>query len=402
MLTIYTRVSSAPSTFISSRPMPRLYTVFAVFPIVAVLAGCGGDEFSSASSNVPAAPAGPASGADGANPSQQPGSAANAGNPAQPAPEPGKWKSARAGDMLDVTLGELRPTQGAIGYDQIYYKLGRYERQPDKKFDDFCADEGLGGIATNGYAAQSTLRDPASYQCAASADSRERSVLNPVVVGPNGDTLYVTDGHHGLSTYYETPDGGAPLHVHVVVKDNLSAYSGNAFWQQMQDRCYLRLKDGDGQPITPDRLPTGLGLKLGLRNDPYRSLVYFTRDIGYAKPASATDYLEFYWADWLRTQPEKFSLAGYDVTRAGSTDPNPATADTGYLNAVWNAAARMVASTDPVIDGKTGADLGRADQLNGGKKYNKGEFDKLRQPITADKPGKIAYALDYKARHELR
>ena len=61
------------------------------------------------------------------------------------------------GDLIDVTLGDLHPTQGAIGYDQIYYKLGRYELQPDKKFDDFCADEGLGGVASSGYT-RSTLR----------------------------------------------------------------------------------------------------------------------------------------------------------------------------------------------------------------------------------------------------
>ena len=109
-----------------------------------------------------------------------------------------------------------------------------------------------------------------------------------------------------------------------------------------------------------------------MTNDRYRSLVYFTRDIGYSKPAQATDYLEFYWADWLRAQPGTFALAGYDLTRAGTTDPDPAKADTGYLNAVWNASTRMVAATDPVIDGKTGADLGRADAINGGKKYNKG------------------------------
>lgn len=54
-----------------------------------------------------------------------------------------------------------------------------------------------------------------------------------------------------------------------------------------------------------------------------------------------------------------------------------------------------------MIDGKTGADLGRVDAINGGKKYSKGEFDKLRQPITADEPGKIAYALDDKTRHAL-
>ena len=68
---------------------------------------------------------------------------------------------------------------------------------------------------------------------------------------------------------------------------------------------------------------------------------------------------------------------------------------------VWNASTRMVAAMGLVTDGKTGADLGRADAINGGKKYTNGEFDKLRQPITADQPGKIAYAPDYKARHAL-
>ncbi|KWF24707.1 ParB/Srx family N-terminal domain-containing protein [Burkholderia pseudomultivorans] len=370
--------------------MPRLPIRFAAaasLSTVLALAACGGDDVASVTH------------ADAQTP---PAGDTSTTTPPAVTPQPGKWQTARAGDLLDVTLGDLHPTQGAIGYDQIYYKLGRYELQPDKKFDDFCADEGLGGVASSGYTAQSTLRDTASYACTTTdANARERSVLNPVVIGPNGDTLYLTDGHHGLSTYYETPDGGPALHVHVVVKDNLSAYSGDAFWQQMQSRGYLRLKDGDGQPITTAQLPTGLGLKLGMTNDRYRSLVYFTRDIGYSKPAQATDYLEFYWADWLRAQPGTFALAGYDLTRIGTTDPDPAKADTGYANAVWNASMLMVAATDPVIDGKTGADLGRADAINGGKKYGKGEFDKLRQPITADKPGKLAYALDYKARHAL-
>ncbi|MEK6353083.1 MAG: ParB/Srx family N-terminal domain-containing protein [Burkholderia cenocepacia] len=372
--------------------MPRLPIRFALaasLSTVVALAACGGDDVTAVARTDAQPPSGGTT-----TPAPTP--------PATTAPQPGKWKAARAGDLIDVTLGDLHPTQGAIGYDQIYYKLGRYELQPDKKFDDFCADEGLGGVASSGYTARSSLREPASYTCTTTdANARDRSVLNPVVIGPNGDALYLTDGHHGLSTYYETPDGGPSLHAHVVVKDNLSDYSGDAFWQQMQSRGYLRLKNGEGQPITTAQLPSGLGLKLGMTNDRYRSLVYFTRDIGYGKPAQATDYLEFYWADWLRAQPGTFALANYDLTRGGTTDPDPAKADTGYLNAVWNASTRMVAATDPVIDGKTGADLGRADTINGGKKYSKGEFDKLRQPITADKPGKIAYALDYKTRHAL-
>ncbi|MCM2549848.1 ParB/Srx family N-terminal domain-containing protein [Burkholderia glumae] len=314
-------------------------------------------------------------------------------------PLPGKWAAAAAGQMLDVALGDLHPTQAALGYDQIYYKLGRYERDPLRKFDDFCADEGLGGLRKNGASPRSTLTNAASYACT-TTDPRQRdtSVLNPVVVGPNGDTLYLTDGHHGLSTYYEVPGGGPTLHVHVLVKDNLSGYSGSAFWAQMQRRGYTRLKDANGAAITPAQLPTGLGLELGMQDDVYRSLVYFTRGIGYRKPTSPTDFLEFYWADWLRA---RFPLSGYTLAKLGATAPDPATADTGYLNAIWNASRRMVGAADPVIDGKTGADLGRLARVNAGRQYTTGAFGELSAPLTAAKPGKLAYALAYKARHGL-
>ncbi len=327
-----------------------------------------------------------------------------ASTPAQtepvPSTQPGKWATAATGDMLDVALGDLHPTQAALGYDQIYYKLGRYELDPTKKFDDFCADEGLGGLTKDSSSSALTLTDAASYGCTTTDTSqRDTSMLNPVVVGPNGDTLYLTDGHHGLSTYYEVPDGGPTLHVHVLVKDNLSRYTGSAFWAEMQSRGYTRLKDANGAAITPAQLPIGLGLKLGMQDDVYRSLVYFTRDVGYSKPTPSTDFLEFYWADWLRAT---FPLSGYTLTKLGTTDPDPATADTGYLNATWNASLWMVASTDPVIDGKTGADLGRLAQINAGKKYTKGTFGDLIAPITASKPGKLAYAIDYKTRHGLQ
>ncbi|WP_322874030.1 ParB-like protein, partial [Acinetobacter baumannii] len=55
------------------------------------------------------------------------------------------------------------------------------------------------------------------------------------------------------------------------------------------------------------QLPKNLGLKSatnpdGMQNNPYRSLVYFTRDIGYSKVANATDYTEFLWEDWFNKQ----------------------------------------------------------------------------------------------------
>ncbi len=103
------------------------FALAASFSSLLALAACGGDG-TAATPSLAAAPA---------------PSSSTSTTPATPAPTPGKWQSASAGQMLDVALGELHPTQAALGYDQIYYKLGRYELDPTKKFDDFCADEGL-------------------------------------------------------------------------------------------------------------------------------------------------------------------------------------------------------------------------------------------------------------------
>ncbi|MGC3964777.1 MAG: ParB/Srx family N-terminal domain-containing protein [Rhodocyclaceae bacterium] len=281
---------------------------------------------------------------------------------------------------------------------RFYYKLGRYEVDVAKKFDDFCADEGMTGVTT--WSATSTIKDSTSFVCTVTDTKlRDTSVLGTVVVGPNGDSLYLTDGHHGLLTYYEVPDGGPDLVVHVLVRNNLSAYSGTAFWTQMQNNNYLWLKNGSDQTITTAQLPTGLGFKNGMTNDVFRSLVYFTRDVGYSKPASSPDYLEFYWAEWLRSNAS-FNLASYDLTKlnTGITDPST---DTGYLGAVWNALTLMSNATDPIIAGKTGTDLGKLSPINGGKAYNKGTFGDLLKTMSDTKPGKIAYTLNYKSAHGL-
>jgi hypothetical protein len=360
------------------------------------LAACGGDGTSAASN---AAAANTASAPVTAS-SPVTASAPDAASTPAVTTQPGKWASATAGAMLDVTLADLHPTQAALGYDQIYYKLGRYEVDATKKFDDYCADEGLGGLVSGSSTSTSKLTDSATYACTTTDTAkRDTTVLNPVVIGPNGDSLYLTDGHHGLSTYYETPDGGPTLHAHVIVKDNLSAYAGDAFWAEMQTRGYTRLKDASGAAILPAQLPSALGLTHGMQDDKYRSLVYFTRDIGYSKPTPSTDFLEFFWADWLRAG---FPLNGYTLSTLGTVDPDPSTAGTGYLNAVWNASTKMVAAADPIIDGKTGAQLGKLATINNGKAYNKGEFGDLSQPMSAKKPGKIAYMLNYKTVHGIK
>jgi len=85
--------------------------------------------------------------------------------PVQPDPGPARnpaYLDAKAGDIIQVKIKELHPTQAAIGYDQVYYKLGRWQgdfdrgtwksdpesqldylnRTVGKKFDDYCEDMG--------------------------------------------------------------------------------------------------------------------------------------------------------------------------------------------------------------------------------------------------------------------
>lgn len=375
------------------------------------LAACGGDGKTPATNAAAAADAASAPvTASSADTASAPASASAPESASAPvsasdtpvATQPGLWATAKAGDILDVTLADLHPTQAALGYDQIYYKLGRYEADYTKKFDDFCADEGMNGLKKNTASATSKLTDATTYTCKVTdTTQRDTSALNPVVIGPNGDTLYLTDGHHGSSTYYQVPDGGPTLHVHVIVKDNLSATTGSTFWAEMESHGYTRLKDANGQTITASQLPAALGLSNGMQNDVYRSLVYFTRDIGYSKPTPSTDFLEFYWADWLRTA---FPLTSYDLTQLGTATTNPASDGTGYFNAVWNASTAMVATTDGQVGGVTSAALGKKAQINDGLAWNDSasEFYSLMQPITASKPGKLAYMLDYKSKHNIQ
>lgn len=300
------------------------------------------------------------------------------------------YSYAQAGDLLQAPLKDFHPTQPAIGYDQIYYKLGRYTMGKDsvnKKFDDYCEDMGQKETAKNGVTGSSRLDDASSFTCK-NALGNDLSTMKSAVIGPQGK-LYLTDGHHSFTSYWETADGGQNMKVWVRVLANFSnAKSSTEFWDKMKASKYVWLKDGSNNnaAITTDQLPAKLGLANGLHNDPYRSLIYFTRDIGYSQPAGATEFLEFYWGDWMRTQ-------------AGITLPTGNELST-YLAAVQTAATAMVAipAGNEVSGGKLTADLGKLPAFGdtNGDSTDDGEFAKLSKPYSDSKPGKLSYALQYR------
>lgn len=321
------------------------------------------------------------------------GGAAVAGGTAQAAGSAGSAATtgAQPGDLLDVTLDRLHPTQPVIGYDEVYYKLARYTSGKDaangdlnKRFDDWCEANGQGEAATARPDAR--LDDPAGFTCTVPLGQETPAsvaAMKTAVVGPGG-TLYLTDGHHTFTEFVEAPDGGLDTRVRVRITDNYSALSTTAFWQRMQSEKKVWLRDENDRPITVDQLPDRLGLA-HFHDDPYRSLIYFTRDIGYSTPDDAAEFLEFSWGSWLRGS---LDLSAHDLTDQA-----------GYLGLVEQASRAMTAlnDTDQVAYGHTAADLGKLAQWNAGKKATGGEFAKLSKPLSDAKPGKIAYALDFRA-----
>ncbi len=300
---------------------------------------------------------------------------------------------AQPGDLIDVTLGELHPTQAVLGFDQIFYKLGRYGSDRDeaaggvnKRFDEWCETNGQGEAASARPGAR--LDDPSSFTCTVPLGKETPETIAPMktaVVGPGGK-LYLTDGHHTLTSFLEGPDGSPATRIRLRVTDNFSALSPSAFWQRMTAEKKVWLRDENNRPLTVNQLPDRLGIT-HFRDDPYRSLVYFTRDIGYEVPDGATEFLEFSWGSWLRGEHD---TGAYDLTAPGP-----------YLDLVKRASKSMAAlAPDAVVDdGRTAAQLGRIDAWNGGKKETGGEFAKLGfRPLSDPKPGKLAEALDYKAR----
>lgn len=303
------------------------------------------------------------------------GSAAGIGN-----------QCANVGDLLDVRIGDVRATQPSLGYDEVYYKLGRYTQGKDeinKKFDDWC--EANGQVEAASATPQSRLDDPASFTCAVPVGQETADSIEPmktVVIGPGG-TLYLTDGHHTLTSFYETPDGGPNMHVRLRVLGNLSGLSYPDFWAEMRKNKWVWTQDVDGNEVAVDQLPSGVGLR-NFADDRYRSLMYFARDIGFT--AGTIPFQEFYWGAWLRDD------AGVDLSKWNANDP------ASYLATVDAVARAQVAlPKDAVVNnGRTAAELGALAAWNDGKARDKGEFGKLSKPYSDDKPGKIAYSMQYK------
>ncbi|MYZ42329.1 ParB/Srx family N-terminal domain-containing protein [Schauerella aestuarii] len=392
------------------RIAPLAKCLFAAL-LCAALAACGGDDDDDPvvvpppvvtpldptpgpSPELPADPVSPFPPAETPEPLPEPED--EAPTPTEPEPSSPYLDSA-VGDVIKIALGQLRPTQAAVGYDQIYYHLAR--KQPDmarftpspagylgddeldnysrylyrserKRADDYCADNGQTGLDDASYQPHTVrLIDANTFRCLTdppTAGSANAQALKTVVVGPGG-VLYLTDGHHTFTVLNELADGGALLPVWVRVAANYSdAESMPVFWSRMRGAGFVWLRDAADRVIEPSALPPRVALA-NFQDDAYRSLVYLTRGLGYSNN-DVSEFAEFSWGSWLRRQGfdlTQYDLASLDRSRITVTNGVVAArsgdATSSYVAAVRDAALRMVATRpdEPIAPERSAEDLGR-------------------------------------------
>ena len=277
--------------------------------------------------------------------------------------------TARPGDIINAKLKDLHPTQASVGFDQVLYKLGRFQADKEKLFDEICEVNGQEGVAR--FSSTSRVTDPSSFQCEEAVGS-EPSDMKTVVIGPDKQ-LYLTDGHHTFNVFWHMPDGGADYTVNVVVTDDYSNLSMDAFWKTMENSNNTWLFDEHYAAMPQEALPASLGLQ-NFRNNLYRSLAYFSREIAWDKPKPAINFVEFYWGKAVHNA---IDLYQYDLS---SQD--------GYKKAVKDFAHAVLA-----VKGNNVGGIGKTAQQMG--QYN--AFDEEAFNELFEKNEKIDYLLRYKA-----
>lgn len=165
------------------------------------------------------------------------------------------------GTVAVTNVGSLRPTQNAVGMDEVNEKVTRLKQRGDAGLQAYLL---------------------------------ERTI--PVVIGDGGHP-YLIDHHHlALAVLAAEGDIGVP----VAVVRNWAPVSGIHFWKAMAERHWLYpfAPDGGG-PIPAAEMSKHL---TGLGNDIYRSLSWVARtQYAYEKSAEDAIFAEFRWAGFFRT-----------------------------------------------------------------------------------------------------
>ena len=166
------------------------------------------------------------------------------------------------GSLGRIKLSELKPTQNAVGMDEVNAKVAKITEKKGEHLVDYLL---------------------------------QRTV--PIVIGNNGD-FYLIDHHHlSISLWRAKQDMDIPVEV----TRNWNPIKGDRFWKAMAANNWVYPFDALGAgPSNPATLKQHVK---DLDNDLYRSLSWVVREqYGYVKDRSNAIFAEFKWGSFFRTR----------------------------------------------------------------------------------------------------
>jgi len=165
------------------------------------------------------------------------------------------------GTLATLELSRLRPTQNAVGMDEVNHKVAKLGQKSDSRLEEYLLERPI-----------------------------------PVVIGNSGK-FYLIDHHHlALSVWRSHGD----ITVPVEVAKNWNPITNTHFWRAMSKRhwVYPFAADGGG-PIPIAQMARHLE---DLGNDIYRSVAWVARThYVYVKSPDNAIFAEFKWANFFRT-----------------------------------------------------------------------------------------------------
>lgn len=168
------------------------------------------------------------------------------------------------GRLITASLAKLRPTQMALGYQEVKHKREEWTRLSPSDARRFL-----------------------------------RRHRFPAVRGP-GKNYYLVDNHHMARALQEENIKT----VRLGVLADLSQLSKDEFWKVMLMRQWAHPYDKDGEL----RDFSAISKKLKqLPDDPYRSLAATVKGTGHFHPDSIP-FAEFLWADFFRSRISRTTL----------------------------------------------------------------------------------------------
>jgi hypothetical protein len=167
------------------------------------------------------------------------------------------------GALASLTVGELRPTQNAVGMDEVNEKAEKIASMSASKLADYLLQRPI-----------------------------------PVVIGEEAG-YYMIDHHHLARALWDA--GKRETNVPIVVAENWGVLRGPHFWKAMARRDWAYPFDGMGSgPTKPTLIKPHVK---DLENDLYRSLAWYVRErYGFIKDLSNPIYAEFKWASFFRSR----------------------------------------------------------------------------------------------------